>query len=307
MARPRFDERADPPRAGPQSPPRRPAGRKRPSRATDRALRRVDRRRPRPGQAMGLGHGLARSPGPGGGGGDAQVSPQGWNRHRASLRSRRAGHEGRRPSLLRRSPGARGRSRCGFRSHYSQFAFQRQRVERMPGTPFHRLSVKLLYRGRSWATLKLEVAPPEARGVDREPVPAIDIAEFGLDGPRVVQCLSTRFQVAQKVHAVTERFEHRENERFRDLIDLLLLRELVTPSAAFLLRTQGSASLPIRFQRAAATRSSPTFVSGYSSLSPMRSSSSSSARCSVSSTPRFFASLTTTAGPATTAGTTTAR
>jgi hypothetical protein len=42
-----------------------------------------------------------------------------------------------------------------------------------------------------------------------------------------VQCLSTRFQVAQKIHAVTERFEDRDNERFRDLIDLLLLREIV--------------------------------------------------------------------------------
>ncbi|MEX0972623.1 MAG: nucleotidyl transferase AbiEii/AbiGii toxin family protein [Solirubrobacterales bacterium] len=110
---------------------------------------------------------------------------------------------------------------------YSQFAFQRQQVEQMPGTPFHRLSVKLLYRGRSWVTLKLEVAPPDARDVDRESVPAIDIAEFGLDGPKVVQCLSTRFQIAQKIHAVTECFEKRENERFRDLIDLLLLREIV--------------------------------------------------------------------------------
>lgn len=42
-----------------------------------------------------------------------------------------------------------------------------------------------------------------------------------------MQCLSTRFQVAQKIHAVTELFEDRENERFRDLIDLLLLREIV--------------------------------------------------------------------------------
>ena len=59
---------------------------------------------------------------------------------------------------------------------------------------YHRLSVKLLYRGRAWATLKLEVAPPDARDVDREPVPAIDIAEFGLDGPEVAQCLSTGFR-----------------------------------------------------------------------------------------------------------------
>jgi hypothetical protein len=109
---------------------------------------------------------------------------------------------------------------------YSLFTFQRQQIEQIPDTPFHRLSVKLLYRGRAWGTLKIELAPPDARGVDREPVPAIDIAEFGLEGPKVVQCLSTRFQIAQKIHAVTERFENRENERFRDLIDLLLLREI---------------------------------------------------------------------------------
>jgi hypothetical protein len=57
-------------------------------------------------------------------------------------------------------------------------------------------------------------------------VKAIDIGEFGLDGPEVVQCLSTRYQVAQKLHAVTEWFDDRDNERFRDLIDLLLLREI---------------------------------------------------------------------------------
>ena len=32
--------------------------------------------------------------------------------------------------------------------------------------------------------------------------------------------------MATKLHAVTERVPDRENDRFRDLIDLLLLREL---------------------------------------------------------------------------------
>lgn len=113
-----------------------------------------------------------------------------------------------------------------FDREYSQFAFQRRPVENMRGTPFRRLEVKLSYRGRSWATLRLEVAPPDTQALDPEPVPAIDIAEFGLDGPEVVQCLSTRYQVAQKLHAVTEQFDDRDNERFRDLIDLLLLREI---------------------------------------------------------------------------------
>jgi hypothetical protein len=35
-----------------------------------------------------------------------------------------------------------------------------------------------------------------------------------------------RYQIATKLHAVTERFEDRENDRVRDLIDRLLLAEL---------------------------------------------------------------------------------
>jgi Nucleotidyl transferase AbiEii toxin, Type IV TA system len=42
-----------------------------------------------------------------------------------------------------------------------------------------------------------------------------------------VRCLSIRYQIAQKLHACTEVFPlGRENDRFRDLIDLLLLRAL---------------------------------------------------------------------------------
>jgi hypothetical protein len=41
-----------------------------------------------------------------------------------------------------------------------------------------------------------------------------------------VACQSLRYQIATKLHAVTERFPEGENDRFRDLIDLLLLQEL---------------------------------------------------------------------------------
>jgi hypothetical protein len=42
-----------------------------------------------------------------------------------------------------------------------------------------------------------------------------------------VACLSLRFQVAQKIHACTERFPDRENERVHDLIDLQLMEGLI--------------------------------------------------------------------------------
>jgi hypothetical protein len=58
-------------------------------------------------------------------------------------------------------------------------------------------------------------------------VPALTVSEFGLEGPVAVCCLSLRYQVAQKIHACTERFDERENERVHDLIDLLLMQELI--------------------------------------------------------------------------------
>jgi hypothetical protein len=80
--------------------------------------------------------------------------------------------------------------------------------------------------------LKLEVASPDSRATDSEDVEAIPIDEFGIDGPQMIRCLSLRYQVAQKLHAVTQRSEEGENDRFRDLIDLIICRDLVADLAA---------------------------------------------------------------------------
>jgi len=57
------------------------------------------------------------------------------------------------------------------------------------------------------------------------------MSEFGLTGPAEVTCLSLRYQIAQKIHPYTERFEGRENERVHDLIDLLLIEKLIEDDA----------------------------------------------------------------------------
>jgi hypothetical protein len=110
---------------------------------------------------------------------------------------------------------------------YSEFTFQREEIREGGDGRFQRLDVRLLFRGRSWATLRLEIAPPDSRMIAGEPVPAIPIDEFGIEDPKIIPCLSLRYQIAQKIHAVTERFEERDNERFRDLIDLIICRDLV--------------------------------------------------------------------------------
>jgi len=60
-------------------------------------------------------------------------------------------------------------------------------------------------------------------------VQPLRISQLGLPEPESVAIVGPRYQIAQKLHACTERFETGpENDRFRDLMDLLLLREVLT-------------------------------------------------------------------------------
>lgn len=114
-----------------------------------------------------------------------------------------------------------------FEQPYGDFSFRRKgEVEDIRETGSRRLAIQVEFAGSSWQTLQLEVARPEVAEAELVPV-AISIADFRLDGPSRVACLSLRFQIAQKLHAVTEQPENRENLRFWDLIDLILLRELL--------------------------------------------------------------------------------
>jgi len=111
---------------------------------------------------------------------------------------------------------------------YSLFSFERGPAEEIGNTGSQRLDIKVQFNGRSWATVRLEVSQPEGRaGGESQLLDAISIDDFGLIGPEKVRCLSMRYQIAQKLHACTEAFPTgRDNDRFRDLIDLLLLRAL---------------------------------------------------------------------------------
>lgn len=110
---------------------------------------------------------------------------------------------------------------------YSGFSFRHEEIQTVGKTSYRWTLIRLTFARKGWATVKVEIAPPELTSLESEAVPAISIDDFGLEGPKTVTCLSVRYQIAQKIHAVTEQPEHRENDRFRDLIDLLLLRDLV--------------------------------------------------------------------------------
>lgn len=77
-------------------------------------------------------------------------------------------------------------------------------------------------------TVPVEMAEVEgSMGVDVDQVPARSLDHVGLDGPATVPCIAVRWQIAQKLHACTEQLEDRDNDRFRDLLDLQLLAELI--------------------------------------------------------------------------------
>jgi hypothetical protein len=120
---------------------------------------------------------------------------------------------------------------AAFSETYSGFSFTYLQPEAIRETGAHRFDVTLQYASRSWSTLRVEVSPPEGRAREWELVPALTVTEFGLTGPVEVTCLSLRYQIAQKIHACTERFDDRENERVHDLIDLQLMEELIEDRA----------------------------------------------------------------------------
>lgn len=106
------------------------------------------------------------------------------------------------------------------------FGFRVTNVREIANTPALRMDLKLTFKGKPWATVQLEASRPEANAAEPELIGAISLTELGLNGPDEIACQSVRYQIATKLHAVSERFEDRENDRVRDLIDLLLLADL---------------------------------------------------------------------------------
>ena len=76
--------------------------------------------------------------------------------------------------------------------------------------------------------------PIRNMGNELDRVEGAKLDELQVPLPETVACVSVRYQVAQKLHACTEVFDTPpENDRFRDVIDILLVEDLIrTPSAS---------------------------------------------------------------------------
>jgi hypothetical protein len=115
-----------------------------------------------------------------------------------------------------------------FEQSYSGFEFRRKgEPEDIRDTGSRRIALQVSFQRRGWQTLTVEIARPEADESDLVPS-AISLADFKLGSPERVTCLSLRYQIAQKIHAVTEEpADGRPNLRHWDLIDLILLRAIL--------------------------------------------------------------------------------
>jgi Nucleotidyl transferase AbiEii toxin, Type IV TA system len=117
-----------------------------------------------------------------------------------------------------------------IRQPVGDFTLTRTEPERIRQTNTWRLQLVIDYRGRRWAQIPLEIASVEAPDVlEVEHVQPLHISQLGLPEPESVAIVGPRYQIAQKLHACTERFATGpENDRFRDLMDLLLLKAVLT-------------------------------------------------------------------------------
>ncbi len=89
------------------------------------------------------------------------------------------------------------------------------------------------YLGGAWTTIIVDLARAEAGESEVELVAAVPLNDAtGITGPNELACLPLRMHIAQKLHGMTlPPRRGKRNERFKDLVDLLLMEVLVTDFA----------------------------------------------------------------------------
>jgi hypothetical protein len=113
---------------------------------------------------------------------------------------------------------------------YQGFSFRRKGEPLLLDNGAVNMEFAVTYRGQPWTSISVDVARAEASESDVEWLEAIVLTDaFGVTGPTLLPCLPLRFHVAQKLHGMTlPPRPGKQNERFRDLVDLLLMEALVT-------------------------------------------------------------------------------
>ena len=89
--------------------------------------------------------------------------------------------------------------------------------------------MKLLYKGKDFVTVPVEMSAAEGRSLDAVEVlpPAVSLLPARLCSPERVPFLPLRYQIAQKLHACADvPGDGQTNDRVRDLADLHMIELL---------------------------------------------------------------------------------
>ena len=98
-----------------------------------------------------------------------------------------------------------------------------------------RFDVLVSLKGQIWRRIQIEISPDEAGASSEQDIlTAPGLHHFGLPSPDHLVGIAMRFQIAQKIHAGTDPHDPPDlrNDRARDIVDLLLLRDLVNAEQA---------------------------------------------------------------------------
>lgn len=93
-----------------------------------------------------------------------------------------------------------------------------------------RFDIVVALNGVTSRRVQVEISPDEGfAGTRPESISSPSLAGFGLPSPDHIVSLSMAYQIAQKIHACTDPHDPPAfvNDRARDVVDLLLLRDLV--------------------------------------------------------------------------------
>lgn len=119
-----------------------------------------------------------------------------------------------------------------------------------------RFDIMIEIRGVTWRRIHFQISPDEAGIVsDFEAIEPPPLNGFGLPDPDTLVGIAMRFQIAQKLHAVSDPHDPPTaiNDRPRDVVDLLLLRDLAADTGVPTLvdiRTAGAAVFEARANEA---------------------------------------------------------
>ena len=113
---------------------------------------------------------------------------------------------------------------------FQGFSFRRKGQPLLLDNGAVNMEFGVTYRGQPWTSISVDIARAEAGEAEVEWVDAIALTDvFGVTGPAQLPCLPLRFHVAQKLHGMTlPPTPGKQNERFRDLVDLLLMETMIT-------------------------------------------------------------------------------